>query len=111
MVKGVIKVLSKILNNKNSYYIIFYKQEVIDLIKTKKELELEQKDCADLLGISLKEYKKSLKRIKINKPLTENHKYKYDNSILELFGASEEDLKKKRAIINWIKKHLSVKYG
>ena len=69
------------------------------MISNKKEWILEQKDCANMLGISLKEYEKSLSNIKINKPIKENKKYVFDNSILKMFGASEKDLKKRKETI------------
>ena len=52
----------------------------------------------------MKEYNDSLKKIKVNKPIKENKKYSFDNSILKLFGASEKDLKKRKVISDWEKK-------
>ena len=57
----------------------------------------EEKDCASMLGLTLKEYRKSLKNIKVhnyNKKNSTNKKY--NNSILKSFGLSEKDLKHRR---------------
>ena len=78
------------------------------MISTKKDFYLEKKDCADLLGLSMKEYNDSLKKIKVNKPIKENKKYSFDNSILKLFGASEKDLKKRKVISDWEKEKASI---
>ncbi len=54
----------------------------------------EEKDCASMLGLTLKEYRKSLKNIKVhnyNKKNSTNKKY--NNSILKSLGLSEKDLK------------------
>ena len=57
----------------------------------------EEKDCASMLGLTLKEYRKSLKNIKVhnyNKKNSTNKKY--NNSILKSLGLAEKDLKHRR---------------
>ncbi len=61
----------------------------------KKEYIREQKDCAKMLGISLKEYRTDLKNTTAPKKEKDSKNIKYDNSFLKLFNASELDLKKK----------------
>lgn len=61
-----------------------------------KEYKKEKKDCAKMLGISLKEYEADLKSIIVPKLKVNEECVEYDNSILELFGAKESDLKKKK---------------
>ena len=58
----------------------------------KQQFIEEEKDCASMLGLTLKEYRKSLKNIKVNNFNNETNK-KYDNSILKSLGLSEKDLK------------------
>ena len=54
----------------------------------------EEKDCASMLGLTLEEYRKSLKNIKVhNYNKKNNTNKKYNNSILKSFGLSEKDLK------------------
>lgn len=60
----------------------------------KKQLIKEQKDCADMLGMSLKEYQEYVKDTKIVSTKEENKNIIYDNSILKSFGVGEEILKK-----------------
>lgn len=62
---------------------------------SKKNFIQEQKDCASMLGISLEEYKKSLKNIKAPKKEKKSKNIKYDNSILKFLGLDETMLKKK----------------
>ena len=60
----------------------------------KKQFIEEEKDCASMLGLTLKEYRKSLKNIKVNNFNKRNEtNKKYDNSILKSLGLSEKDLK------------------
>lgn len=60
----------------------------------KKEFIKEEKDCADMLGMNIEEYRKYVQDIKI--PTKQSKKEKYDNSILEKLGLSIADLKKRR---------------
>ena len=60
---------------------------------TEEEFLKEEKECADLIGITLKEYRNSLKSIKII-PRKDNKKGRYDNSVLYKLGLTEKDLKK-----------------
>ena len=64
---------------------------------TEEEFLKEEKECADLIGINLKEYRESLKNIKIL-PKKENKKVKYNNTILYELGLTEKDLKNRE---NW----------
>lgn len=61
----------------------------------KNELIKEQKDCADMLGMSLNEYQDSLKNTKVPVKEKDTDKVVYDNSILKSFGIKEKMLKKK----------------
>lgn len=61
----------------------------------KNELIKEQKDCANMLGMSLNEYQNSLKNTKVHVKEKDISKVVYDNSILKSFGIKEEMLKKK----------------
>ncbi len=57
----------------------------------------EEKDCASMLGLTLKEYRQSLKNVKVHKQNMESDKNrKYDNSILKTLGLTEKDLKRRR---------------
>lgn len=61
-----------------------------------KEFIKEEKDCADLVGMSLNEYQKSLEKVvppKFEKE-TKEHKEKSKN-ILKSLGVSESLLKKR----------------
>lgn len=61
----------------------------------KKEYIKSQKDCASMLGLSLKEYEESLKNIKCSKfSKNASKKNKVDN-ILSALGLSKKNLKKK----------------
>lgn len=60
----------------------------------KKEYVASQKDCAKLLGISLKEYNNSLKQVKSNQFIKAPFKKK-QNDILKKLGLTEKDLKKR----------------
>lgn len=62
---------------------------------SKRELLLDEKDCAGMLNMSIKEYRDSLKNIKA--PSDENidmNRVQYDNSILSFLGIKESQLKK-----------------
>lgn len=63
---------------------------------SKKQFIREQKDCADMLGMSLKEYQEYIKNTKIVNKNEENEKVTYDNSFLKSFGVGEEILKKRK---------------
>ena len=65
----------------------------------KQQFIEEEKDCASMLGLTLKEYRQSLKNIKVHdyNKTNETNK-KYDNSILKSLGLSEKDLKRKRVL-------------
>ena len=64
---------------------------------SKKQFIEEEKDCAAMLGLTLKEYRQNLKNTKVNN--TERKRKKvYDNSILYKLGLSEKDLKKRKAV-------------
>lgn len=62
----------------------------------KDEVILEEKECAEMLGMSVKSYRESLKKVKAPaKEELDSKKVKYDNSILNYLGIKETDLKKK----------------
>lgn len=61
----------------------------------KNELIKEQKDCANMLGMSLNEYQDSLKNTKVPVKEKDISKVVYDNSILKSLGIKEKMLKKK----------------
>lgn len=65
----------------------------------KKQFIKEQKDCADMLGMSLKKYLEYVKDTKIVNKNEENEKVTYDNSFLKSFGVGEEILKKGKYIV------------
>ena len=59
----------------------------------KRSFEIEEKDCADMLGMTLEEYKESLKKLKIPKfkdKVSDDKK----NNILYKLGLNETYLKK-----------------
>lgn len=62
---------------------------------TKKQFLQEEKDCASMLGLTLEEYRESLKNIKAPSKENTTSKVDYDNSILKELGLSENMLKKK----------------
>lgn len=62
----------------------------------KKTLITSQKDCASMLGMSLKEYRRELKNTKLPSKDVSKGKVEYDNSILKSLGISESLLKKKK---------------
>ena len=60
----------------------------------KQQFIKEEKDCASLMGLTLKEYRQSLKNVKANNNIVnDTKKRKYDNSILDRLGLSKKDLK------------------
>lgn len=62
---------------------------------SEKEFQQEEKQCADLLGMNLKEYRKYVNNTKI--PTREQRENKkYDNSILSKLGLSTKDLKTRK---------------
>ena len=65
---------------------------------SRKEFLKEEKECADMLWLTLEEYRKNLKDTKIIKRKESNKKQKYDNSILEFLGLSSKDLKRRKAL-------------
>lgn len=63
---------------------------------SKKDVILEEKECAEMLGMSLEEYRKDVKNIKVSSIEKKTLKdIEYDNSILDYLGICEKDLKKK----------------
>lgn len=64
------------------------------MLNKKKFLE-EEKECAEMLGLTLEEYRDSIKKTKI--PAKEKEtKYTFDNTILVKMGLDESILKKKK---------------
>ena len=59
---------------------------------SKKQFIEEEKDCAAMLGLTLKEYRQNLKNTKAHNTES-NEKTIYNNSILYKLGLSEKDLK------------------
>ena len=60
---------------------------------SEKQFIESQKDCANMLGMSLSEYEEYCKKIKVPKQNIDEEKNEYDNSILEFLGLTPEDLK------------------
>lgn len=60
---------------------------------SKKQFIESQKECADMLGMSLVEYQEYCKNVKIPETKT---KVKHNNSILEKLGLTTKDLKVRR---------------
>lgn len=63
----------------------------------KKEFVDSQKDCADMLGMSLEKYQKSIEKIKVPTK-TKQRKRNFDNSILEKLGLKSSDLKSRKVV-------------
>lgn len=63
---------------------------------TKKQLIQEQKDCANMLGMTLKEYQEDIKNTKVPCKDKNQQAFTYDNSILKTLGVDERILKKKK---------------
>lgn len=63
----------------------------------KKEFIDSQKDCADMLGMSLSKYQKSIEKIKVPAKQKTTPRT-YNDSILEKLGLKSSDLKKRKVI-------------
>lgn len=62
---------------------------------SEKEFLEEEKDCAEMLGMSIEEYRKDLKNIKIiQKKDVYYDNVEYDNSFLNFLGFDKSILKK-----------------
>lgn len=57
----------------------------------------EEKDCADMLGVSIEEYRNDLKNTKLPTKEIKKNNYSFDNSFLNYLGLNEECLKKRRS--------------
>lgn len=65
----------------------------------KKQFLAEEKECAEMLGMSLEEYRNDVKNTKVPVHYSqEKEKIKYDNSILRSLGLSEKDLKTRKVL-------------
>lgn len=64
----------------------------------KKEFIDSQKDCADMLGVSLEKYQKSIENIKVPTKTKNNSERIFDNSILDKLGLKNADLKNRKVI-------------
>lgn len=62
---------------------------------SRKEFMSEEKECAEMLGMTLKEYRNDLKNTKVSVYRSTKKK---DNSILKLLGLNEKDLKTRRVL-------------
>ncbi len=66
---------------------------------SKKETILEDKDCANMLGLQVNEYRESLKNIKAPaKESIDEKNIQYDNNLLKFLGIKQSDLKKRNFI-------------
>ena len=66
---------------------------------SKKETILEDKDCANMLGLQVNEYRESLKNIKAPAQESIDEKnIQYDNNLLKFLGIKQSDLKKRNFI-------------
>lgn len=65
---------------------------------SKKEFLAEEKDCADMLGMNLEEYRKYVNNTKIPTEKSNHEARKYDNSILAKLGLSSSDLKRRKVL-------------
>ena len=63
---------------------------------SKDEFLMEEKDCADMLGVSIDEYHKNLEETKLPKGENPNDNYSFDNSFLNYLGLDEGSLKKRK---------------
>jgi len=63
---------------------------------SKKEMIKEEKDCAAMLGMTMKEYHNYVKNTKVPTK-KDNKNNKYDNTILSKFGLTTNDLKRRKA--------------
>ena len=62
---------------------------------SKDEFLEEEKDCADMLGVSVEEYRKNLKKTKLPKGEKKDDNYSFDNSFLNYLGLDDKCLKKR----------------
>ena len=62
----------------------------------KKEFLADEKYCADMLGMSVDEYRKYVTNTKIPTQEKCSDKGHYDNSILNNLGLSKDDLKNRK---------------
>lgn len=65
---------------------------------SKRQFIEEEKDCAAMLGLTLKEYRQDLKTTKVRDVERKETKKAYDNSILYKLGLSENDLKRRKVV-------------
>ena len=63
---------------------------------SKEEFLKEEKDCADMLGVSIDEYHNDLEKTKLPKGENQSDNYSFDNSFLNYLGLDERDLKKRK---------------
>ena len=63
---------------------------------TEKQYIKSQKDCADMLGMSLSEYEKFCEEKSTCYKFNNNREY--DNEILKVLGLTPDDLLKKNAV-------------
>lgn len=63
---------------------------------SEKQFIESQKECANMLGMSLSEYEEYCEDLKVPKKIMNNEKTKYDNSILNVLGLTPKDLKTKK---------------
>ena len=71
-------------------------------LMNKKEYMESQNDCAKLLGLSLAEYNKSLKKIKCSTFRKSSSEEKRVKKILNQLGLTKKDLKKKTSKFSWV---------
>ena len=64
----------------------------------KKQMIEEQKDCAEMLGMTLKDYQSYVKNTKVPNVKSRQEKRKYDNSVLTKLGLSTSDLKTRKGV-------------
>ncbi len=62
----------------------------------KDEFLREEKDCANMLGVSVEEYRKSLTQTKPSQQEKQNGNFSYDNSITNYLGFDDDCLKKRK---------------
>ena len=65
---------------------------------SKRQFIEEEKDCAAMLGLTLKEYRQDLKTTKVRNVESKETKKAHDNSILCKLGLSENDLKRRKVV-------------
>ena len=70
----------------------------MDSMFSKKEFLKEEKDCADMLEMSLEEYCEYVNNTKVPTKKDNQGKRKYDNSILTKLGLSSSDLKNRKVL-------------